>query len=130
MNRSNSWSRVCLCWLPERRGSIFCIPPICYQNVMLVPFVFTCFLDIFFKLQALLSTILTDSQTPLEVLVLTAISLGLVFVGVCNEEIVVQSIIFVLMDRSEADDAEPIIRMLPVALGLLYLGKQVCFFPW
>jgi 26S proteasome regulatory subunit N1 len=97
---------------------------------MLVPFVFTCFLDIFFKLQALLSTILTDSQTPLEVLVLTAISLGLVFVGVCNEEIVVQSIIFVLMDHSEADDAEPIIRMLPVALGLLYLGKQVCFFPW
>jgi 26S proteasome regulatory subunit N1 len=83
----------------------------------------------FFQLQAQLSAILTDSQTPLEVLVFTAISLGLVFVGSCNEEIA-QSIIFVLMDRSEAELAEPIIRLLPVALGLLYLGKQVCFFPW
>jgi 26S proteasome regulatory subunit N1 len=97
---------------------------------MLVPFVFTCFLDIFFKLQALLSTILADSQTPLEVLVFTAISLGLEFVVVCNEEIVVQSIIFVLMDRSDAEVAESIILLPPVALGLLYLGKQVCFFPW
>jgi 26S proteasome regulatory subunit N1 len=97
---------------------------------MLVPFVFTCFLDIFFKLQALLSTILADSQTPLGLLVFTAISLGLEFVIVCNEVIVVQSIIFVLMDRSEAEVAESIILLLPVALGLLYLGKQVCFFPW
>ncbi|KAK3131195.1 hypothetical protein QOZ80_6BG0503310 [Eleusine coracana subsp. coracana] len=75
------------------------------------------------ELQAQLSAILADSQTPLEVLVFTAISLGLVFVGSCNEEIA-QSIIFVLMDRSEAELAEPIIRLLPVALGLLYLGKQ------
>ncbi|TVU07734.1 hypothetical protein EJB05_41103 [Eragrostis curvula] len=75
------------------------------------------------ELQAQLSAILADSQTPLEVLVFSAISLGLVFVGSCNEEIA-QSIIFVLMDRSEAELAEPIIRLLPVALGLLYLGKQ------
>ncbi|GJN39261.1 hypothetical protein PR202_gb28366 [Eleusine coracana subsp. coracana] len=75
------------------------------------------------ELQAQLSAILADSQTPLEVLVFTAISLGLVFIGSCNEEIA-QSIIFVLMDRSEAELAEPIIRLLPVALGLLYLGKQ------
>jgi hypothetical protein len=84
--------------------------------------------EFFFQLQAQLSAILIDSQTPLEVLVFTAISLGLVFVGSCNEE-VAQSIIFVLMDRSEAELAEPIVRLLPVALGLLYLGKQVCFFP-
>ncbi|XP_062229711.1 26S proteasome non-ATPase regulatory subunit 2 homolog A-like isoform X1 [Phragmites australis] len=74
------------------------------------------------ELRAHLSTILADSRT-LEVLVFSAISLGLVFVGSCNEEIA-QSIIFVLMDRSEAELAEPIIRLLPVALGLLYLGKQ------
>ncbi|KAL6603546.1 hypothetical protein ACP70R_043907 [Stipagrostis hirtigluma subsp. patula] len=75
------------------------------------------------ELRAHLSAILADHQTPLEVLVFSAISLGLVFVGSCNEEIA-QSIIFVLMDRSEAELAEPIIRLLPVALGLLYLGKQ------
>ncbi|KAL5224121.1 hypothetical protein ABZP36_010760 [Zizania latifolia] len=70
-----------------------------------------------------LAAILSDIQTPLEVLVFSAISLGLVFVGSCNEEIA-QTIIFVLMDRSEAELAEPIMRLLPVALGLLYLGKQ------
>lgn len=71
-----------------------------------------------------LSAVLGDSQSPLEVLVFSAIALGLVFVGSCNEEIA-QSIIFALMERSEAELAEPIIRLLPVALGLLYLGKQV-----
>jgi 26S proteasome regulatory subunit N1 len=47
-----------------------------------------------------------------------------VFVGSCNEE-VAQTIICVLMERSEPELAEPIMRLLPVALGLLYLGKQV-----
>ncbi|XP_006656439.2 26S proteasome non-ATPase regulatory subunit 2 homolog A-like [Oryza brachyantha] len=70
-----------------------------------------------------LTHFLSDSQVPLEVLVFSAISLGLVFVGSCNEE-VAQTIICVLMDRSEAELAEAITRLLPVALGLLYLGKQ------
>ena len=77
-----------------------------------------------FQLKMHLSGVLGDSQSPLEVLVFSAIALGLVFVGSCNEEIA-QSIIFALMERSEAELAEPIIRLLPVALGLLYLGKQV-----
>ncbi|BAF24798.1 26S proteasome non-ATPase regulatory subunit 2 homolog A [Oryza sativa Japonica Group] len=70
-----------------------------------------------------LTAFLSDSQVPLEVLVFAAISLGLVFVGSCNEEIA-QTIICVLMEHSEPELAEPIIRLLPVALGLLYLGKQ------
>uniref|UniRef100_A0A0E0HUX2 26S proteasome non-ATPase regulatory subunit 2 homolog n=1 Tax=Oryza nivara TaxID=4536 RepID=A0A0E0HUX2_ORYNI len=70
-----------------------------------------------------LTAFLTDSQVPLEILVFSAISLGLVFVGSCNEE-VAQTIICVLMERSEPELAEPIMRLLPVALGLLYLGKQ------
>jgi len=75
------------------------------------------------ELKMHLSAVLGDSQSPLEVLVFSAIAMGLVFVGSCNEEIA-QSIIFALMERSEAELAEPIIRLLPVALGLLYLGKQ------
>ncbi|GJM90196.1 hypothetical protein PR202_ga06453 [Eleusine coracana subsp. coracana] len=75
------------------------------------------------ELKMHLSAVLGDSQSPLEVLVFSAIALGLVFVGSCNEEIA-QSIIFALMERSEAELAEPITRLLPVALGLLYLGKQ------
>jgi 26S proteasome regulatory subunit N1 len=78
------------------------------------------------QLKMHLSAVLGNSQSPLEVLVFSAISLGLVFVGSCNEEIS-QSMIFALMERSEAELKEPIIRLLPVALGLLYLGKQVSF---
>ncbi|XP_073101582.1 26S proteasome non-ATPase regulatory subunit 2 homolog A [Elaeis guineensis] len=70
-----------------------------------------------------LSLIMGDPTMPLEVLVFSAITLGLVYVGSCNEEIA-QSIIFALMDRSETELNEPLTRLLPVALGLLYLGKQ------
>lgn len=82
-------------------------------------------IDIFIcQLKVRLSSILGDSKTPLEVLAFTAITLGLVYVGSCCEEIA-QSIIFALMDRSEAELSDPLVRFLPLALGLLYLGKQV-----
>ncbi|MCL7031361.1 hypothetical protein MKW94_027532 [Papaver nudicaule] len=70
-----------------------------------------------------LSPILSDSNAPLDVIAFTAISLGLVFVGSCNAD-VAQSIIFALMGRNEAELEEPITRLLPLGLGLLYLGKQ------
>lgn len=65
-----------------------------------------------------------DSKSPLEVRIFSAITLGLVHVGSCNED-VAQAIIFAIIDRSEAELSEPLTRLLPVALGLLYLGKQV-----
>lgn len=76
------------------------------------------------QLRSKLTPILGDTNASLDVIAFTAISLGLVFVGSCNEE-VAQAIIFALMDRSEADLGEPLARLLPLGLGLLYLGKQV-----
>ncbi|GAB4824919.1 26S proteasome non-ATPase regulatory subunit 2 A [Ancistrocladus abbreviatus] len=70
-----------------------------------------------------LTPILGDTKSPLDVIAFTAISLGLVYVGSCNEE-VAQAIIFALMDRNEAELGEPLTRLLPLGLGLLYLGKQ------
>ncbi|KAJ6289675.1 hypothetical protein OIU78_025573 [Salix suchowensis] len=70
-----------------------------------------------------LSGILSDAKAPLDVIAFSAISLGLVCVSSCNEE-VAQAIIFALMDRSESELQEPLIRFLPLGLGLLYLGKQ------
>ncbi|XP_062152652.1 26S proteasome non-ATPase regulatory subunit 2 homolog A [Alnus glutinosa] len=70
-----------------------------------------------------LAPILNDAKAPLDVIAFTAISLGLVYVGSCNEE-VAQAIIFALMDRSESELGEPLTRLLPLGLGLLYLGKQ------
>ncbi|KAI9178285.1 hypothetical protein LWI28_024735 [Acer negundo] len=70
-----------------------------------------------------LTAILNDAKAPLDVIAFTAISLGLIYVGSCNEE-VAQAIIFALMDRSESELGEPLTRLLPLGLGLLYLGKQ------
>lgn len=71
-----------------------------------------------------MSGILSDAKAPLDVIAFSAISLGLVCVSSCNEE-VAQAIILALMDRSESELQEPLIRFLPLGLGLLYLGKQV-----
>ena len=77
-----------------------------------------------YQIKIRLTQILGDPKTPLEVLVFSAITLGLVYVASCNEEIA-QTIILAIMDRSETELGEPLTRLLPVALGLLYLGKQV-----
>ncbi|XP_071735874.1 26S proteasome non-ATPase regulatory subunit 2 homolog A-like [Rutidosis leptorrhynchoides] len=70
-----------------------------------------------------LTPILGEPNAPLDVVAFTTIALSLVYVGSCNEE-VAQAIIFTLMDKSESDLSEPLSRMLPLGLGLLYLGKQ------
>uniref|UniRef100_A0A5B6YM08 26S proteasome non-ATPase regulatory subunit 2 homolog n=1 Tax=Davidia involucrata TaxID=16924 RepID=A0A5B6YM08_DAVIN len=75
------------------------------------------------QIRSKLTPILGDAKAPLDVIAFTAISLGLVYVGSCNEE-VAQAIIFALMDRSESELGEPLTRLLPLGLGLLYLGKQ------
>ncbi|XP_054813663.1 26S proteasome non-ATPase regulatory subunit 2 homolog A [Prosopis cineraria] len=75
------------------------------------------------QLRYKLTPILNDAKASLDVVAFTAISLGLIYVGSCNEE-VAQAIIFALMDRSEAELGEPLTRLLPLGLGLLYLGKQ------
>ncbi|KAH9614732.1 hypothetical protein KSS87_001756 [Heliosperma pusillum] len=70
-----------------------------------------------------LTAILKNTNAPLDVIAFTSISLGLVFVGSCNEK-VEQAIIDALTDRAESDLDEPLARILPLGLGLLYLGKQ------
>ncbi|XP_026447972.1 26S proteasome non-ATPase regulatory subunit 2 homolog A-like isoform X2 [Papaver somniferum] len=76
------------------------------------------------QIQQKLIPILWDTKAPLDVIAFAAISLGLVFVGSCNENDVAQSIILALMERTEAELDEPLTRLLPLGLGLLYLGKQ------
>ncbi|CAL5351501.1 unnamed protein product [Camellia sinensis] len=75
------------------------------------------------QIRSKLTPILGDNKVPLDVIAFTAISLALVYVGSCNEE-VAQAIIFALMDRRESELGEPLTRLLPLGLGLLYLGKQ------
>lgn len=75
------------------------------------------------EVYTLLAPLITDSRNGLDVIAFAALSLGLIYVGSCHEDIA-QSIIFCLMERSEADLGEPLVRFLCLGLGLLYLGKQ------
>lgn len=70
----------------------------------------------------LLVPILTDSKVALDVAGFAALSLGLVFVGTCNED-AAQAIILALMER-ETELGEPLARYLCLGLGLVFLGKQ------
>ncbi|KAL3695426.1 hypothetical protein R1sor_009502 [Riccia sorocarpa] len=71
----------------------------------------------------LLTPIVTDPKVSIDVAGFAAVSLGLIYVGSCSEE-VAQSILHALMERSENELGEPMARFLCHGLGLLYLGKQ------
>jgi 26S proteasome regulatory subunit N1 len=71
---------------------------------------------------------LKDSRSGLDVVAFTAISLGLIYVGTCKIEIA-KAISFSLMSMTEFELEEPLIRLLPLGIGLLYLGKQVTTTP-
>lgn len=94
----------------------------CFSRFIFAKIIFLTYC--FFQLRYKLAPILSDPKASLDVIAFTAIALGLIYVGSCNEE-VAQAIIFTLMDRSESELGEPLTRLLPLGLGLLYLGKQV-----
>ncbi|CAL5336781.1 26S proteasome non-ATPase regulatory subunit 2 homolog A-like isoform X1 [Camellia sinensis] len=74
------------------------------------------------QIRSKLSRVLEDKKMPLDVIVFTAISLGLVYVGSCDED-VSRTIISALRHRSVSELGQPLTRLLPLGLGLLYLGK-------
>ncbi|THG05618.1 hypothetical protein TEA_000803 [Camellia sinensis var. sinensis] len=76
------------------------------------------------QIRSKLSRVLEDKKMPLDVIVFTAISLGLVYVGSCDED-VSRTIISALRHRSVSELGQPLTRLLPLGLGLLYLGKLV-----
>ncbi|GFS30593.1 26S proteasome regulatory subunit S2 1A [Actinidia rufa] len=75
------------------------------------------------QIRSKLNRILRENKAPLDVIAFTAISMGLVYVGSCNEE-AARWIILALRNRSDSELKEPLIRLLPLGLGLIYLGKQ------
>lgn len=63
------------------------------------------------------------SGTTNEVLGIAALSLGLIAVGSCNSD-VTETLIQIIMDRSEADFKDTFSKYLFLGLGLVYLGRQ------
>uniref|UniRef100_A0A061RYU3 26S proteasome non-ATPase regulatory subunit 2 homolog n=1 Tax=Tetraselmis sp. GSL018 TaxID=582737 RepID=A0A061RYU3_9CHLO len=75
------------------------------------------------EVQELLVPVVMDSEVPMEVVGFAALSLGLVFSGTQQEDCV-QAILQTLMTRGEHELEEPYSKLLCLALGLLFLGKQ------
>jgi len=68
--------------------------------------------------------VVADLDTPLEVVAMASLSLGLTFAGSCHEDIT-QTIIAALMEREEASlETESLTRLLCLGVGLLYIGRQ------
>jgi len=70
---------------------------------------------------------LLDSKQPADVIGIVAISCGLIAVGSANSD-VVTTCLQLLMERDAENKLEikndPLIKFLPLAIGLCYLGKQ------
>lgn len=54
---------------------------------------------------------------------MAALSLGMIFVGTCNEE-VGSVIVQRLMESSDAELEHPMARLVMLGLGLLFIGKN------
>lgn len=62
-------------------------------------------------------------SSNMEVVGVTALALGLIGVGSCNDEIAT-TILQTLMEKTEAELKDPFAKYLPLGIGLCYLGKQ------
>lgn len=67
--------------------------------------------------------VFSDSKSNMEIIGVTALALGLVAVGSCNNE-VTTTLLQTLMEKSESDLKDPFAKFLPLGIGLCYLAKQ------
>ena len=75
------------------------------------------------ELQDIFMIPIVDTDVPLEESAFAALSLGLSFVGQCNEE-VAGAIVQTLMERSEEQLNSHTARYFGIGLALLYMGQQ------
>jgi len=76
------------------------------------------------EIQELLIPIVADASAPLETICFAALSLGLVFQGSADEELV-STLIQALLDRDLTSwQNESMVRLLPLSLAMLYTGRR------
>lgn len=71
---------------------------------------------------SLLTPVLSDPKSSMEVVGLAGMACGMIAVGSCNAD-VTSAIMQTLMERSEADLKDTYARFLPLGLGLCHLGE-------
>ncbi len=67
--------------------------------------------------------VFADSKSNMEIVGVAALSLGLIAVGSCNND-VTTTLLQTLMEKTETDLKDPFAKFLPLGIGLCYLGKQ------
>ncbi|XP_034252046.1 26S proteasome non-ATPase regulatory subunit 2 [Thrips palmi] len=72
---------------------------------------------------SLLTPVLSDPKSTMEVVGLAGMACGMIAVGSCNAD-VTDAIVQTLMERTEADLKDTYARFLPLGLGLCHLGRQ------
>lgn len=71
---------------------------------------------------SLISNVISDSSANMEIVGVSALSLGLISIGTANGE-VTSTLIQTLLERSEVELKETFSKFLALAIGLIYLGK-------
>jgi 26S proteasome regulatory subunit N1 len=71
---------------------------------------------------ALISNVISDSAANMEIVGVSALSLGLIAIGTANGE-VTSTLMQTLLERSETELKETFSKFLALAIGLIYLGK-------
>lgn len=71
---------------------------------------------------SLISNVVSDSSANMEIVGVSALSLGLIAIGTANGE-VTSTLIQTLLERSEIELKETFSKFLALAIGLIYLGK-------
>ena len=75
------------------------------------------------EVEDFLTPMITDSDSSIETVGISALALGLAFVGSASDN-AVEAVLQALTMRSEEELTKPFARFLSVGLGLLFLGKQ------
>lgn len=70
----------------------------------------------------LITNVLGDSNATMEVIGVSALSLGLLAIGTANGE-VISTLMQILLERSEADLKDTFAKFIALAIGLVYLSK-------
>lgn len=71
---------------------------------------------------ALISNVISDSAANMEIVGVSALSLGLIAIGTANGE-VTSTLMQTLLERSETELKETFAKFLALSIGLIYLGK-------
>ena len=71
---------------------------------------------------ALISNVISESAANMEIVGVSALSLGLIAIGTANGE-VTSTLMQTLLERSETELKETFAKFIALSIGLIYLGK-------